>query len=346
MVYAGNMATIRDVAHHAGVSVGTVSRVMNGGTYVSHSTRNRVLATIDRLGYRPNAQARRILRRRADTVLFLLNNREFLHPFHARILQGVETYASTIKQNVIFAAVHYEADTTLDRIRLPLILQERGWIDGAILAGTVYPNLLQKIRGMGIPLVVFGNNACLFGTSRNFSEVGFDGLQAEFEATQYVIQQGHRATAFVGDTYFPWIQERHKGYLRALEAAELKPASLTKPHNIGFREFGELAASVILKGRIKPTAILAGNDEIAYGLWRCFRRAGLGVPNDVSLVGFDDREEALLMDPPLTTIRVPKEKIGAALMKLLIENLHEPALSFSKVALSTELVIRESVKRL
>src|SRR5712692_6432460 len=114
--------TIRDVARRARVGVGTVSRVLNNGAYVSPATRDRVLAVIRQLGFRPNAQARRILRRRAEMVCFLLNNRDFLHPFHARILQGVEDYASKFKQHVVFAAIHYSAETPSGRIPLPPIL--------------------------------------------------------------------------------------------------------------------------------------------------------------------------------------------------------------------------------
>src|SRR5712671_4956137 len=98
--------TIREVAKAAAVGIGTISRVLNSSTQVSRETRARVLEAIRRLGFRPNAQARRILKRRAEMVCFLLSNRDFLHPFHARILQGVETYASSLKQHVLFAALH------------------------------------------------------------------------------------------------------------------------------------------------------------------------------------------------------------------------------------------------
>lgn len=343
---ASDSITIRDVARGARVGVGTVSRVLNDGTYVSPATRDRVLAVIRKLGFRPNAQARRILRRRAEMVCFLLNNRDFLHPFHARILQGVENYASKFKQHVVFAAVHYSAETPSGRIPIPPILLERGWVDGLILAGTIYPNFLRKIQNMGMPFVAFGNN--VFGREGRltFDQVSFDGLKGELEATEYVIQQGHRVIAFVGDTFYPWIRIRQEGYLRAMTANKLKPLLLTARRKVSFAEYGEWAASRLLASTPRPTAVLAGNDEIAYGLWRSFRRLDVRVPEEVSLVGFDDREEALLMDPPLTTIRVHKEEIGRALVKLLLEKLHQPARRFPKRLLPTELVVRESVRTL
>src|SRR5260370_38631464 len=97
--------TIREVARAAGVGIGTISRVLNSSSQVSRKTRARVLDAIRRLGFRPNAQARRMLKRRAEMACFLLTNRDFLHPFHARLLQGVESYASSVKQPVLFAAL-------------------------------------------------------------------------------------------------------------------------------------------------------------------------------------------------------------------------------------------------
>lgn len=150
--------TIREVARAAGVGIGTISRVLNSSPQVSWKTRERVLGAIRRLGFRPNAQARRILKRRAEMVCFLLSNRDFLHPFHARILQGVESCASGLKQHVLFAALHYSPKTPSHRIDLPPVLQEHGLIDGVILAGTVYPNLLRRIESIHMPFVAFSKD--------------------------------------------------------------------------------------------------------------------------------------------------------------------------------------------
>src|SRR5258708_12170804 len=116
--------TIREVAQAASVGIGTISRVLNSSSQVSRETRARVLEAIRRLGFRPNAQARRILKRRAEMVCFLLSNRDFLHPFHARILQGVESYATSLKQHVLFAALHYSPRTPPDRTDLPPVLHD------------------------------------------------------------------------------------------------------------------------------------------------------------------------------------------------------------------------------
>jgi LacI family transcriptional regulator len=338
--------TIRDVARAAGVGVGTISRVLNSSPKVSRGTRTRVLEAMHRLRFRPNALARRVLRRRSEMVCFLLSNRDFLHPFHARILQGVESYASAINQHVLFAALHYAPRTPPDRIDLPPVLQEHGLIDGVILAGTVYPNLLHKIRSIHMPFVVFSNNVMGQDGECDFDEVGFDDLNGTLRATRHLIAMGHRRIAFCGDISYPWIHRRFEGYRAGMREGRLKPMFAKTQHSQSFVNFGQQSVAEILSEKPRATAIVAGNDEIAYGIWRSLFRAGLKVPDDISLVGFDDREEAVLMDPPLSTVRVHKEAVGESCMKMLLERLHHPQMPYSKRVLPTEFVVRATVRRL
>jgi LacI family transcriptional regulator len=335
--------TIREVAKAANVGIGTISRVLNSSSQVSRETRARVLAAIRRLGFRPNAQARRMLKRRAEMVCFLLSNRDFLHPFHARILQGVETYASTVKQHVLFAALHYSSRTLPDRIDLPPVLQERGLIDGLILAGTIYPNLLCKIESIHVPFVAFSNNVVGMGEEHQYDQVGFDDSNGTLQATRYLIGEGHRQIVFAGDTSYPWLHRRFEGYKQAMRENKLKPVLILARNVQSFVDFGQKSVQQILSRRPRPTAVVAGNDEIAYGLWRSLRQRAVSVPDDISLVGFDDREEAMLMDPPLSTVRVDKEEIGQTCMKMLLERLHHPHMTFSQRILPTEFVIRGTV---
>ncbi|HZT70600.1 MAG TPA: LacI family DNA-binding transcriptional regulator [Terriglobia bacterium] len=336
-------ATIRDVARAAGVGIGTVSRVLNGGAEVSHATRERVTMAIHRLGFRPNAQARRIHRRHSEIVCFLLSNRDFPNSFHARILQGVEDCARELKQHVLFAAVQYGSETPPHQIELPSILEERGLFDGLILSGTNHPNFLTRIQKMQIPFVVFGNNVVDFEGEKFFDQVGYDGFQGELDAVRYVIQQGHRDLIFVGDLAYPWVQVRYRAYLAACGEANLNPVAITAPKSLGFVAYGEWACGRILARSPRPTAVIAVNDEVAFGLWRSFRRRGLRVPDDISLIGFDDREEAILMDPPLTTVHVKKEEIGRECMRTLLERLREPERPFVEKVLPVDLIVRATV---
>ena len=338
--------TIREVARAAGVGIGTISRVINSSSQVSRKTRTRVLDAIQRLGFRPNAQARRMLKRRAEMVCFLLSNRDFLHPFHARILQGVESYASAVHQHVLFAALHYSPRVPPERIDLPPVLQEHGLIDGVILAGTIYPNLLRRIETVHMPFVAFSNNVVGMNGKYVFDEVGFDDFNGTLQATRHLIQKGHRDIAFCGDLSYPWIRRRFDGYSKAMRESKLKPVSATARRPQSFVEFGQNSVAEVLSRKPLPTAIVAGNDEIAYGIWRSLVRQGVRVPEDISLVGFDDREEAVLMDPPLSTVRVHKEEIGETCMKMLLERLHHPQMAFSQRILPTEFVARGTIRQL
>jgi LacI family transcriptional regulator len=338
--------TIRDVARAAGVGVGTISRVLNSSPQVSGEMRARALQAIKRLGFRPNALARRVLRQRSEMVCFLLSNRDFLHPFHARILQGVESYASAVKQHVLFAALHYSSRMPPARINLPPVLLERGLIDGVILAGTIYPNLLRRIESINMPFVAFSNNVVGMDGEYRFDEVGFDDFKGTLRATHHLVQKGHRRIVFCGDISYPWIRRRFDGYSHGMHENKLKPALAAARHPQSFVDFGEDSVPAILSQQSRPTAIVAGNDEIAYGVWRSLCRHGVRVPDDISLVGFDDREEALLMDPPLSTVRVDKQGIGETCMKMLLERLHHPQMAFSQRILPTEFVIRATVRQL
>jgi LacI family transcriptional regulator len=338
--------TIREVACAAGVGIGTISRVLNSSPQVSWKTRARVLGAIRRLGFRPNAQARRILKRRAEMVCFLLSNRDFLHPFHARILQGVESCASSLKQHVLFAALHYSPKTPPNRIDLPPVLQEHGLIDGVILAGTIYPNLLRRIESIRMPFVAFSNNVVGMDSEQQFDQVGFDDFNGTLQATRYLIGKGHRRIVFAGDISYPWLHRRFEGYRQGMRENKLRPVLITSRNLLSFGDFGQASGERILSRRSRPTAVVAGNDEIAYGLWRSLCRRGVKVPDEISLVGFDDREEAVMMDPPLSTVRVHKKEIGETCMKMLLERLHHPQMAFSQRVLPTEFLIRGSVRQL
>ncbi|HEX5412729.1 MAG TPA: LacI family DNA-binding transcriptional regulator [Terriglobia bacterium] len=339
-------ATIRDVAREAGVGLGTVSRVLNGGYHVRLETRERVLRAIHHLGFRPNAQARRIQRRRSEIVCFLLSNRKFPNSFHARILQGVEDCARELKQHVMFGGVKYDSTAPPWQINLPSILDERGLFDGLILSGTNHPNFLTRIQALRIPFVVFGNNLVDFEGEKYFDQVGYDGFKGELDAVESVLGLGHRELMFVGDVSYPWVRVRHAAFLEACRDHINEPRSITTARELSFVDYGEWAGERVLDQVRRPTAVVAVNDEVAFGLWRSFRRRGVHIPSDISLVGFDDREEALLMDPPLTTVRVRKEEIGRVCLQTLLERLRHPEMAFVERTLPTELIVRGTVRRL
>jgi LacI family transcriptional regulator len=244
---------------------------------------------------------------------------------------------------VLFAALHYSPRTPPDRIDLPPVLQEHGLIDGLILAGTIYPNLLRRIESIHMPFVAFSNNVVGMGEEQQFDQVGFDDFNGTLQATRYLTGNGHRQIVFAGDISYPWLHRRFEGYRQGMRENKLKPVLIVARNPQSFVDFGQKSAARILSRQPRPTAAVAGNDEIAYGLWRSLQRHAVKVPDDISLVGFDDREEAVLMDPPLSTVRVHKEEIGETCMKMLLERLHHPRMAFSQRILPTEFVIRGTV---
>jgi LacI family transcriptional regulator len=217
-------------------------------------------------------------------------------------------------------------------------------IDGLILAGTIYPNLLRRITSIHMPFVAFSNNVVGMDEEQQFDQVGFDDFNATVHSTRYLIGKGHRHIVFAGDISYPWLLRRFEGYRQAMRENKLKAVSILPRNPQGFVDFGQKSVARILSRQPRPTAVVAGNDEIAYGIWRSLQRHAVKVPDDISLVGFDDREEAVLMDPPLSTVRVHKEEIGETCMKMLLERLHHPRMTFSQRILPTEFVIRGTVR--
>ena len=148
------------------------------------------------------------------------------------------------------------------------------------------------------------------GEQQQYDQVGFDDFNGTLQATRHLIAKGHRQIVFAGDISYPWLHRRFEGYQQGMRENKLKPALILTRNAQSFVDFGQKSVERILSRRPRPTAAVAGNDEIAYGLWRSLQRHAMKVPDDISLVGFDDREEALLMDPPLSTVRVRKDQMG------------------------------------
>jgi DNA-binding LacI/PurR family transcriptional regulator len=196
-----------------------------------------------------------------------------------------------------------------------------------------------------MPFVAFSNNVVGMDGDHLYDQVGFDDFSGTLQATRYLIEQGHHEIGFAGDLSYPWIRRRFDGYRQAMRENKLKPVSILAQKAEGFVDFGQKSAERILARSSRPTAVVAGNDETAYGLWLFLRRQGVKVPDEISLVGFDDRDEAVLMDPPLSTVRVYKEEIGQTCMKMLLERLHHPQMAYSQRILPTEFVVRGTVRQ-
>jgi DNA-binding LacI/PurR family transcriptional regulator len=331
--------TIREVAKKARVAVGTVSRVINGKADVDPKLRTQVERAIHDLGYRPNVRARNLSRNSSPILSFILSNRSFVHLFHSHILQGVEEYCSQNGYFVIFTKFDYSRHTKPYEIRLPTVLQSHGVADCVIAAGTNYDNFLEALDTLRMNYVLLANNLVSDNPRPPLDQVRFDDITGAQEATQHLIQLGHRDIWFVGDTTLPWCRTRNAGYLRAMGEAALEPHSFTA--GLADDQFmdGLRSLEFMIDQQHDITAVLAGTDDIAYGAWEGIHRAGLKIPEDVSLIGFDDQYGTLRF-PQLTTVRVKTEELGRELAKMAIAKIQSGGGNMPEVVIPTQLLRR------
>ncbi len=343
--------TIKEVARKAGVGIATVSRVLNSSARVDPKTHARVTAVIRRLGYRPNAQGRRLVKRAAEMVCFILSNRDFVNPFHSGILCGAERFLAQAGHDVVFSSLRYSSSTPAAQLALPRIVTHRGIADGFILSGTIYPNLLEAVEELRAPYVLFGNNIVGGDPAdrelRASDAVYYEDREASRALVELLVRHQHRAIWFAADLRMPWFYRRAASYRAVMQESGLPVLEYTQPYQGDYRDYGvrygEEAMEHILGSGQPVTAVFAGNDGIAFGAWKALQRRGLRVPDDISLVGFDDVQEARLTEPPLTTVHVPTEQIGRECGQLLLEKLKARGRPLPSRMVPTTVVERGSV---
>jgi len=337
---ADSRATIIDVAALAGVSLGTASRALNNRRGVDPALRLKVAEAARSLHYVRAANARKALRESCPILTFILGNRDFLHPMHARLLLGAEHYCEERGYFVVFKRFDYSPGAAVAELKLPALLYEHGIADCLILAGTNYPNLIEATERAGIPYVFFGTNLVGAAPNPGFDQAGSSESAGAVEATGYLIRLGHRRICYIGDISQPWFERRYRAYADTMAEAGLEPLAQTvslAPDNF---QNGFSSAEAVLESGAAITAIFAGSDHIALGAWEQLRRRGLRVPEDISLLGFDDIPEAALTLPPLTTVHVPFLEIGRELARLAIEKAASPRVALPESVLPAELVLR------
>lgn len=327
-----------DLARLAGVSVATISRVANGSARVSPEIEEKVRKVADELGIN-------LYRGRSSKVIaFLLSNRQMLHPFHSHVLIGAESYCAARGWNIVFLTFSYSPNVSGHELRLPQILERRDTVSGFILAGTNSQNLLELLNRRTIPFAVLGNNVLGEWPSEQYDVVWFDDIQGAAELTRYFQSLGHRDIWFVGNTRLPWFARRYEGYCRAMQEAGLAPR-LSGLDSKEERVLGLLATKLLLARREPVTAIFAGGDATAEGVYSALRDAGMNVPEDISVAGFNDIEAGLL-HPALTTLRVFTEEIGKHLAEALLTRIDNPHAGPQQVTIPTQLIKRESSRPL
>jgi len=318
------MTTIKDVARRAGVSTATVSRVINESGYYDAGTARRVRRAIEELSYRGNVHWKRLKRNASETICFLLGNRASMNSMQMKLLMACERGLQEAGYDLVFALFRYRPATPAAGLSLPRLLVHDGAVDGVILAGVHYANLLDALARRKLAHVVLGNTLIGPKDKLKWDAIIYDDVAGAYEAAKYLARLGHRRIAFAGNTTCPWFRRRQQGYLKAIREERLEPLTLEADWKVSNIEYGQLAAAELLRWSDPVTAVLAGNDEIAGGLWKELVRRRVAIPDQVSLMGFGDREEFSILEPPLTTVSVFQETLGAELTRMLLEKLKRP----------------------
>lgn len=331
--------TLWDVARAAGVSAATVSRALEKPDAVAEETRLRVMEAVAACGYTPNILARNL--RKMETRLVTVLIADVTNPFFNEIVRGVEQVARAHGYSVLLA--DSENDPGQEAAYGNLLAARR--TDGMILLNGRLPVglMAETPRGAKPPPIVV---ACEYLTNRDLPTVQIDNIEAARKATEHLIDQGHRRIGFItGPMWNVLSRDRLQGYRDALLDNGLafeEPLVVSGDFSI---LSGVSAAQQLLRLAQPPSAIFASNDEMAFGAIRAARDAGLKVPQDLSIMGFDDIRFAAYVDPPLTTVRQPGLEIGRTAMTMLLAILRDAKLPQRRVVLPTELVARASVKR-
>lgn len=342
--------TLSDVADRAGVSISTVSRILNHYPGIHPEVRDRVKKLVAELGYRPPAGRSKSRGSRDHTIYFLLTNRDIHIPVHTKILQVVERETSERGDRLVFRNLRFGPETSVTELDIPGLLHHNLYKTvnrdlGVVLTGLTYANLLQGLEQFEIPYVVLGNN--YVGTEQLTRwALYFDGYQGAYLAARYLIDLGHTSILFIGDPDIGWFNSLYAGYRQAISEAQLTPVAQTKSLSDSFFSNGYSSVEMAFEQGEGITAIFAGCDEIALGAWKALNDRNLSVPRDVSLVGFDDEEYAAFTVPPLSTVRIDTDSIGRKLIARLYQRLENPTQEQPTVILPTTLIKRGTCRPL
>lgn len=332
------MATsIKDVAREAGVSIATVSRVLNDIDVVNEDTKKRVLDAIKVLGYRPNIIARSLKTQRTKTIGILIP--DISSQFYPEIVRGAEDVANIYDYNVILCNSDFDVEKEKEYLR---VLKEK-MCDGVIyMSSSLNEEILELINELDLKTILVETK----DKEGIFPSVTIDNIDATYSGTKYLIEQGLKKFAYIGvnsETQNAW-GERYIGFEKALKEAKL-PISKSLVHfdTLRVKSGCEGAKEFIDSGK-KFDAIVCASDEIAMGAINTLRENGISVPEDVSVIGFNNNFAASIFYPKITTISQPSYDMGSVAMRMLIKLLSKKELDEGSFVLEYELIKRDSTK--
>ncbi|WP_201752929.1 LacI family DNA-binding transcriptional regulator [Micromonospora rubida] len=320
------------IARLAGVSVPTVSRVINGRSDVAPQTRERVEELLTRHGYRRRSSSRRPSAALIDLVFNDLDS-----PWAVEIIRGVEDVAHSSGAGTVVSAIHRRTSSAkqwLDNMRT------RSTEGVIFVTSMVAPPLQAELRRLNVPVVIVDPAGV---APQEAPTIGATNWAGSLGANQYLLGLGHRRIGFIaGPPQLMCSRARMDGYRAALDAAGVAvDDALIRPGNF-YHESGYAAGTQLLALPDPPTAIFASSDQMALGVYEAVRKRGLRVPDDISVVGFDDLPEVRWCSPPLTTVRQPLAEMGMLAARTVLRLAQGEKIESPRLELATELVVRDS----
>ncbi len=328
--------TLREVARLARVSPSTVSRVVTRSAWVSPEVEARIRSVARKHGLDLESKIK------ARVIAFVLSNRDMLHPFHSRVLVGAEAYCTAHGWDILFLTLRYQAGIPASEVRLPDVLRRRDLVRAVILAGANSANLLSALKAHGLPFAVLGNNVEGDWRAEDYDVVWSDDVAGAVELTRYFLSLGHRDIWFVGNRRLPWSARSCQGYSRVMQEAGLAHR-VSSINSLDDEDLGYLGTKSILSRNEPVSAIIAGTDQAAAGVYRALRDSQKRVADDISVAGFNDTE-ATVLQPPLTSVREFGQEIGRHLAEQVINRIQQPDLPPQNVIVPTELIKRASCR--
>jgi LacI family transcriptional regulator len=333
--------TIKDIAEKADVSISTVSKSLNDKGGVSPVTRQKILNIAKEMGYFSfHSQANL----KTHNIAFIMSRRHipiFNNPFYTRVIAGVEIEVENYDYNLLFSTIKLDA---LESKEVPSIISQNK-VDGLILAGADINNeMIKAIEELKFPTVLVDN----YLNSPIMDSIVSDNFSGAMKAVEYLINMGHQKIGYAGGpNSHPSFNERYKAFKLEMIENDLEiNNNFIKIKDEFDQNMGKELAKLFLKEKELPTAIFAANDATAIGLLQTFNKYGIKVPEDISIIGFDNIELTAFISPKITTISVDKEGMGQEAARKLFERIQNPEKKSTKSVITTELIERESVKEI
>ncbi len=329
------MASMNEVAKRAGVSIATVSRVLNKSDNVNEATRLKILKAIKELKYQPSRVAKRLRSKSVSSFLIGVLIPDIQNPFYVDVLRGIEDIA--YKNNYAIIMCNYGQDEKREILYLDILQSEA--IDGLIAAPVDESDQrLKNIIRNGLPVVCVDRGL----TGIDVDIVWVNNEEGAYSAVSHLVKSGYKRIAYIsGLTSIPSSRMREKGYRRALETSGLLSKDLIKYGNSSY-ESGMALCAELLDLPEPPDAIFTGNNLITLGALETIHKRKKQIPGDVAIVGFDDMFWSSSLNPPLTAVRQPAYEIGKRAGELLIQRISDPQRPCIQMTLNTELMIRSS----